>query len=278
MAGSGAVRLIGPLAASVSSSNRIAPTTSSRCTHGTYCLPPATGPPMPALKKGSIFSSAPPESERTIPVRFTTTRTPSSSARRASASHSTDSCARKSSPAGADSSSRSSPRKPYQPAPDWETRTRGRSPSGSSPSALTRLRVERIRESRISRFASSDQRWAICSPSRLTTPSRPRRASSGGCSRLGISPLLRAHPKQIAGPLGVTGERGHVIAAFPERADERAPDRPGRAGHGDPHQLTVARSTVGCSGSASSSPRSATSATALATSRATSRLKTLGMM
>jgi hypothetical protein len=42
-----------------------------------------------------------------------------------------------------------------------------------------------MRESTISRFASSLQRWAIVSPSRLTTASLPRSASSGGGPALG---------------------------------------------------------------------------------------------
>ena len=50
------------------------PTTSSRWIQGTYCWPPATGPPIPSLKKGSILASAPPLGERTTPVRVQTTR------------------------------------------------------------------------------------------------------------------------------------------------------------------------------------------------------------
>ena len=193
--GSGAVTFTGPLTASLSSANMVAPTTSSRWTQGTYWRPPATGPPIAALKKGSIFSSAPPESDSTTPVRLRTTRTPSSSAARASASQSALSCARKSSPCSeVDSSSRSSPRCPYQPAPEPDTSTRGRSSAGSSPSAATRLRVESTRESRISRLVSSDHRCAITSPSRCTTASRPRSASSGARSASGSAQVSAGTP------------------------------------------------------------------------------------
>ena len=109
--GSGAVRFTGPLAAVGVEQKSIAPTTSSRWIQGKYWRPPATGPPRPSLKNGSILPSAPP-SDSTTPVRVRTTRMPSSAAARASASHATTTRAAKSSPAGADSSSRSSPRAP----------------------------------------------------------------------------------------------------------------------------------------------------------------------
>ena len=245
--GSGAVTFTGPLTASLSSANMVAPTTSSTCTHGTYWRPPATGPPMPALKKGSIFSSAPPESESTTPVRFSTTRTPSSSAPRASASQSRDQL-REKVVAGLARSTRRAARRPAARTsrpPEPDTSTRGRSSAGNSPRAATRLRVESTRESRISRLVSSDHRCAIISPSRCTTASRPRSASSGGRSASGSAQRLGGHAERLAGPLGVARERRDLVAALHERAHERAAEHAGRAGDRDPHQLTVARSTVG---------------------------------
>ena len=112
MAGEGADTFTGPLTESSSTTAIRAPVTSSEWIQGTYWSPPATGPPMPSLKKGSIFSRAPPSGESTTPVRVVTTRTPRSSALFASASHSTTRSARKSSPAADDSSSFSSPRLP----------------------------------------------------------------------------------------------------------------------------------------------------------------------
>ena len=66
--------------------------------------PLPSGPPANSEKTGSIFASAPPSFASTIPVRIVTTRVfPSSEALAASASHSTQSLARKSSPDGEDS-------------------------------------------------------------------------------------------------------------------------------------------------------------------------------
>ena len=64
-----------------------------------YWPPPATGPPTPSLKNGSIFASAPPPWSSTTPVRTMTTRRPRSAARRASRSQITQTSARKSLPA-----------------------------------------------------------------------------------------------------------------------------------------------------------------------------------
>src|SRR5215207_3759468 len=179
---------------------------------------------MPALKKGSIFSSAPPDSESTTPVRLSTTRTPSASARHASPSQSALSCARKSSPgSAADSSSRSSPRWPYQPAPEPDTSTRGRSPEESWLSEPTRLRVESTRESRISRFASSDHRCAITSPSRCTTASRPRTAPSGGCSAFG-SAQVSAGTSSAA--LARSASRDRAVTSSPRATSARTSAAP----------------------------------------------------
>ena len=85
---------------------------SSAWIHGMYWRPPATGPPMPRRKKGSIFASAPPSVSSTTPVRSVATRSPCSAARAASRSHATHTWARKSSPGAASSVTGSSPRGP----------------------------------------------------------------------------------------------------------------------------------------------------------------------
>jgi len=62
------------------------------------------GPPAKRENTGSIFASAPPSFAKTIPVLTVTTRVfPSAAAFAASASHSTQSLARKSLPEGEDS-------------------------------------------------------------------------------------------------------------------------------------------------------------------------------
>ena len=73
---------------------------SSAWIHGRYWRPPATGPPTPRRKKGSIFDSAPPSLSSTTPVRSVATRSPSSRGAAASRSHATQTPARKSSPGG----------------------------------------------------------------------------------------------------------------------------------------------------------------------------------
>ncbi len=107
--GSGAVPLTGPLQLSSSSAVFMIPTRSSVWIQGMNCRPPATGPPTPIWKGGSIFSSAPPLRSSTTPVRTRTTRIPSSAARSAACSQATQISARKSAPAGASSSIGSMP-------------------------------------------------------------------------------------------------------------------------------------------------------------------------
>ena len=96
---------------------------------------------------------------------------------------------------------------------------------------------------------------------------------------LGRLPLEGLDAELPLGPGGVARERDRLVAARAQLADERSADHPGRAGDRDPHQPSAARSTVGSSGTSTTSPaRAATSATAFATAWATSRLKTLGTM
>ena len=99
-----------------------------------YCLPPPTGPPTPALKNGSIFSSAPPPASSTMPVRTFTTRVPSFAVS-ACASQRTTTSASQSRPGGLVSSTgssrgrRSSPRPRRRRAPAgaaWRRRSRAR--------------------------------------------------------------------------------------------------------------------------------------------------------
>src|SRR3954454_10428756 len=122
---SGATTLTGPLAASVSIRKISAPATSATSTHGNGWLPPATGPPTPSLNGVSIFGSAPPSRDRTTPVRVVTTRTPSSSALRASASHACTPSLSKPLPGGESSPTGVAPRG-YQPSADCDTSTSGR--------------------------------------------------------------------------------------------------------------------------------------------------------
>ena len=109
VAGSGAEPLTAPEKPGLSSAASSRPISSSRWIHGMYCLPPATGPPTPSLNGVSIVASAPESASSTMPVRTIATRIPSPSASSASRSHATETAARKSSPAGASSPTRSSP-------------------------------------------------------------------------------------------------------------------------------------------------------------------------
>ena len=96
---------------------------------------------------------------------------------------------------------------------------------------------------------------------------------------LRVLPFGRGDAEARLRPARVARERGDLVAALAQLANDFRSDCSGGSGEGDPHQVRTARSTVGCSGSAAVSLlRSATSATALATARLTSRLKTLGMM
>ena len=84
------------------------PTSSSMWIQESHCLPPPIGPPAKALTGRAMGGRAPPSSDRTMPVRITTTRTPNSWARAASRSHASAVPARKSSPGGSVSSTSSS--------------------------------------------------------------------------------------------------------------------------------------------------------------------------
>ena len=72
------------------------PTTSSRCTHETTCLPSPIGPPAKSLKGRIIFSSAPPPSPSTTPMRSCDRRGPRAPRPSwAASSHSSTTSARK---------------------------------------------------------------------------------------------------------------------------------------------------------------------------------------
>src|SRR5690606_35437558 len=107
--GFGAVRLTGPLTELVRRCST-ARTWSVREIQLIHCLPLPNLPPAPSLKIGSIFLSAPPFGVRTMPVRMWATRTPASLAAAVAASHRWQISARNPAPAGADSSTTSSPR------------------------------------------------------------------------------------------------------------------------------------------------------------------------
>ena len=116
--GSGATALTGPVTPSSSTAWAKAPAMSSapiQLSHGlpSWLSPPevATGPPSPARNSGSTCCSMPPAGLSTTPVRSIATRIPAASARRASASQSATTSARKSSP-GSRSSTRPLPNGP----------------------------------------------------------------------------------------------------------------------------------------------------------------------
>ena len=94
----------------------------------------------------------------------------------------------------------------------------------------------------------------------------------------GLIDALAERLASVATVRAAAAAGGDDLVPRRERGGHRAADRAGRAGDGHAHQLIEARSTVGCSAGRSSSPLSATAATAAATWRATSRLNTLGMM
>ena len=187
---------------------------------------------LPALKKGSIFSSAPPESESTIPVRFTTTRMPSSSARCASASQSARQPGRGSRrPPGADSSSRSSPPVPVPAGAGLGDRTAGRSPSGSSPRAAHE--VAGGEDARVADLALGVVRSSAARSARRGG-ARPRRGRAG--RRAAACRCLRVCG-QIVVPAALRESAVTSSPALLEGSHNRAADHAGRAGDRDAHQL-----------------------------------------
>src|SRR6185503_11939410 len=102
--GSGAARLIGPDTEDFSIAHSIISIQSSMWIHDMTCRPDAIGPPANIMKGSIILGSAPPSLEMTTPERVITSRQPSAAAGAASASHATQSLARKSDPGGDDSS------------------------------------------------------------------------------------------------------------------------------------------------------------------------------
>jgi hypothetical protein len=96
-------------------------------------------------------------------------------------------------------------------------------------------------------------------------------------SGLWIGPRTGLYAEGGRRSLGVARERRDLVPAPRELPHERTTDGSCGSGNRDAHQRIAACSTVGCSGSGSPE-RPATSATALATARLTSRLNTLGMM
>src|SRR5690606_30400917 len=107
--GLGAERLKAPVSSGVATAKRRAPSTSSRERTGSHCRPSPRRPPRPRRKGSSRRSSIPPATLITGPSRGCTTRTPASAAGRAASSHTRHSCAMKSEPLGASSSSTRSP-------------------------------------------------------------------------------------------------------------------------------------------------------------------------
>ena len=74
------------------------------------------------------------------------------------------------------------------------------------------------RESRIARLASSDQRWAIGSPARWTTASRPASASAGAGSESGSAQPTASTPRLSD---AFPGERDSAVTSSPRSTSAR---------------------------------------------------------
>ena len=194
-------------------------------------------------------------------MRGVATRTPSSSALRASASQTSDHAGQEVVARGPGLVHRARRRaRRTSPIADIETSAPGRSASVRRARPSTRFRVPSSRDSRIRCFAFAVQRCATFSPSRWITPSRPASASGGGGSAVGSA------QRTVSG--AAARQDGHLVPAGAQRVDHMPADQAGAAGDGDP--LHFAGTGAGSS--------DAFSATALATAALTSRLKTLGTM
>ncbi len=92
---------------------------------------------------------------------------------------------------------------------DWETSTPGTLGIGSALRALTRLRVDSTRDSRIRRLAASVQRCATGSPEQVHDRVGSAQRVGGRRGSQGIRPGmdLDVAPERLTAALGVTRER-----------------------------------------------------------------------
>ena len=243
--GSGAVPLTGPDQRSSSSAASIIPTRSSTWIHDTYWRPPATGPPTPSRKGGSIFASAPPRRSSTTPVRTCTRRIPRLLARRGLRlprdAHLREEVARpggpprRAAPRRAGRSSRSPRRSPAPPA--------GRLRSGASRSALPPDGACRARGSRGSPAWRARSSAARRSRRPGAPPRRALRARACGAGSLSGIPA-RCHRLAATLELGRSAARARSgsrestvtsVAVAHQRRDQRGPDQARRAGERHPH-------------------------------------------
>ena len=147
-----------------------------------------------------------------------TTRIPSSPAADASRSHTTQTRARKSSPAGWSSSSTLVAVRPVlADRRGGDQRAPGAASAARSPS--TRLRVPCSRDCMIRRLTSWVQRWPTSSAARWTTPSRPASASAGAGSASGRQ-AKASTPQRALGALGIARQDRHLVAARLRLLDE----------------------------------------------------------
>ena len=232
------------------------PTTSSAWIHGISCSPPATGPPTPALKNGSILPSAPPLLvEHDAGAHAARRARPSSSAR-----------LRLALPGDADAGEEVVARRGVLGQRLVAVRAvvaDGRGADQHRRARLGRARGPRrgcgcpcSRESRIRRLASSLQRWATFSPARCTTASRPASASAGaGPARRG--PTRRPRRRRAPRARG-SGSRLSTVTSSPrlgQLAHQPRADQARRPRQRHPHHAVATAAAA-----AGSRPRGACSA------------------
>ena len=208
---------------------------SSAWIHGRYWRPPATGPPMPRRKKGSIFASAPPSWSSTTPVRSMATRSPCSAARGGLA------LPRDAHPGQEVVAGRGvlgdrlvAARAVVADGRGADQDARARLGGADARDEVARADLARVADRAPRR--SSVQRWATFSPARCTTASRPleRRGRRG----LLAAAARRAPRRRRGSARARSGSRESTVTASPRACsarDDRGPDEAGGAGEGDVH-------------------------------------------
>ena len=196
--------------------------------------PPATGPPMPALKNGSILPSAPPSLSSTTPVRTRTTRMPSSSAAlAASPSQITHTWARK-----------SSPRRRLL----GQLLVAVRAVVADGGGADQRLRavlggaepVDQVARAQLARLA--DAALGVVAPALGDVLARQVHDGVAALERLDRRGARRRVPldglgagQRLARAVRVPREHGHLVAAAGQLAHQPGAEQPGRAGQSHSH-------------------------------------------
>src|SRR5689334_24164882 len=230
--GAGPVRLTGPAIPSVPSTCRIAPTSSASEIQDHHCRPEPSGAASPSRASGRSRPSSPPLPQ-TSPLRRWATRTPASSAARVAASQRRQTCARKSYPAGSDSSTGASPVSPYQPIADADSSARGRgSRAVTAAMAALSVSVASTRLASTARLRAAVQRRSpMPTPARLTTASTPASAAGSSVPAAGSQ-------RSSSGPAG--GRRTSRSTVWPSsrsvgsRAEPISPEDPVTAIFTDP--------------------------------------------